>query len=246
MKNIQAIIFDLDDTLLDRKETFQRFAAALVDTYFLHLARKEEVVHQILEIDQEGYKDKKQMFAELIEVLPWLEKPDLTDLMTYYKTNYVSYSVLKEHAIETLEWCRQRYKIGVVTNGTKLIQYGKIDHLGIRSHFDCIIVSEEAGTKKPDIKISQLAAEVLGVSPQECLFIGDHPANDIGGAGNAGMDTIWLEGHHAWKNDISIQPKHTIKDLSELKGLLEQSKVHFQERDLPDRKEINDNSNHSN
>lgn len=220
MHNIKAILFDLDDTLLDRKHTFSSFAAALVDTYFRHIDKKEEIVNKILEIDQDGYKDKTQMFTELLEELPWVVKPDLTELMNYYRKNYVSYSVLKEYATETIEWCRQNFKIGVVTNGTKVIQYGKIDQLGIRSLFECIIVSEEAGMKKPNAKIFQLAAEMLGLSPQQCLFIGDHPTNDIGGAGNAGMETIWLEGHHAWKDDIRIQPRHTIKHLSELKGLI--------------------------
>ncbi|WP_461671144.1 HAD family hydrolase, partial [Mycobacterium tuberculosis] len=100
------------------------------------------------------------------------------------------------------------------------IQYGKIDQVGIRSYFDCIIVSEEAGIKKPHARIFQMAAEILGLSPHECLFIGDHPTNDIQGAGNAGMETIWIEGYHAWNEDICIQPRHTIKHLSELRGIL--------------------------
>lgn len=220
MQSIKAIIFDLDDTLVDRKHTFRSFTVALVDCYFQHIDMKDEVVKKILEIDQNGYKDKTQMFKELLEELPWLEKPELNELMNHYRTNYVSYSELKEHAIEIIEWCKQKYKLGIVTNGTNFIQYGKIDQVGIRSYFDCIIVSEEAGMKKPHARIFQMAAEMLGLSPHECLFIGDHPTNDIEGAGNAGMETIWLEGHHVWKEDIGIKPGHTIKHLSELKGLL--------------------------
>lgn len=220
MQNIKAIMFDLDDTLLDRKQTFSSFTVALVDRYFQHIDMKEEVVNKILEIDQGGYKDKVQMFKELLEELPWFEKPELSELMNAYRSTYVSFSVLKEHAIETIEWCSQKYKIGIVTNGTKFIQYGKIDQVGIRAYFDCVIVSEEAGLKKPHAKIFQMAAGKLGLSPHECLFVGDHPTNDIKGAGNAGMETIWLEGYHAWNEDIDIQPRHIIKHLSELRGIL--------------------------
>lgn len=65
-----------------------------------------------------------------------------------------------------------------------------------------------------------MAIERLGLRAEQCLYIGDHPINDIEGAAKAGMDTIWLEVNQPWKDEITIRPKHKIKHLSELVGIL--------------------------
>lgn len=81
MQNIQAVIFDLDNTILDRKSTFSNFVTSFVDTYFQHLEMKEQISNRIIELDQDGYKDKNELFTELIEELPWRIKPELTELI---------------------------------------------------------------------------------------------------------------------------------------------------------------------
>lgn len=92
--------------------------------------------------------------------------------------------------------------------------------MGIRDLFDFILVSEEAGVKKTDHRIFELAMNKLGLSPEQCLYIGDHPKNDIEGAGLAGMKTIWFEVNQPWSAEITIKPEHRIKHLRELEAIL--------------------------
>lgn len=220
MKNIQAVIFDLDNTILDRINTFNKFVRSFVNTYFQHLEVTDHIISRIIFLDQDGYKDKNELFSELLEELPWLTKPEITELLDYYMVNYVTNASLMEHAAETIKYVRQKYKIGLITNGRNVIQYGKIDQLGIRNDFDLIIVSEEAEVKKPNVKIFEMAIERFGIRPEQCLYIGDHPINDIEGAGRAGMETIWFEVNQPWREEVKIRPKHTIKHLRELVGIL--------------------------
>lgn len=220
MENIKAVIFDLDNTLLDRMSTFRDFVNSFVNTYFQHVEEIEDIVHRIIELDEDGYKDKNKLFAELLEELPWLVKPEISDLLNYYSAQYSTNALFMEYAAETIQYVRQKYKVGLITNGRNMIQYGKIDQLGIRNDFDFIIVSEEAGIKKPNIKIFQMAYEKIELKPEECVYIGDHPINDIEGAGKAGMNTIWIEVNQPWKHEVTIRPQHTIKHLRELLDIL--------------------------
>lgn len=216
MENIKAVIFDLDNTILDRARTFRNFTLSLVSLYFQHLAEKDNVVNRIIELDEDGYKDKKTLFTELLEELPWLTKPDVSELMTYYSIHYVKNALLMESAEEMMRYVHQKYKMGLITNGKTDIQYGKMDRLGIRNQFDFILVSEEAGVKKPDVKIFNMAIEKLNLSPEQCLYVGDHPINDIEGASKAGMKTIWFEVNQPWSDEVRTSPDFTIKHLSEL------------------------------
>lgn len=220
MRQLKAVIFDLDNTLLDRTKTFRHFASGWTERYFGHVADAANITERVIELDEDGYKDKRELFRELLDELPWSNRPELDDLMDDYARYYVSHACLMEHALEMVSELRSTYRIGLITNGRTAIQYGKIDRLGIRELFDFILVSEEAGVKKPHAAIFELALERLGVSADECVYIGDHPKNDIEGAGKAGMRTIWMEINQPWREDIAAQPDHRIKRLSELRGIL--------------------------
>lgn len=222
MKTYKAIIFDLDNTLLDRDITFRGFSEKLVDYYFSHHDAhvKETLIEQIRIADQDGYRNKLEMFTEFAEVLPWSEKPDVTELYEFYKKEYVQSAVLMEMALDLLVHCKGSYKLGLITNGFNEIQYGKIHRLELAPYFDTIIVSEEVNIKKPDPRIFQFALDQLRVNAEEAIYIGDHPINDIQGAGRSGMDTIWMSRNQTWVDTIEVQPIQVVRKLDELLAYL--------------------------
>ncbi|MBY0202301.1 HAD family hydrolase [Paenibacillus cucumis (ex Kampfer et al. 2016)] len=220
MDRIKAVIFDLDNTILNRTRTFEGFTQSLINTYFGHMESTEHIKQRIIELDEDGYKEKPRLFDELLEELPWAEHPPHEELMAFYGREYVRNSVLMDEAREVVQHLKGRYLIGLITNGQTQIQYGKIDQLGIREDYDHIIVSEEAGVKKPDPRIFQLALDHFGIEPEQCLYIGDHPLNDIQGAAKAGMNTIWMKVNQPWPEKVETTPLHTIQQLRELKTLL--------------------------
>ncbi|MFD7522787.1 HAD family hydrolase [Paenibacillus chitinolyticus] len=220
---IKGILFDLDNTLLDRTRTFADFSGKLMDSYFGHLdpSEREAYIRQVIEADEDGYRHKPDLFGELLEKLEWRTKPGIGDLMDYYNHHYVQSAVHMEHAVEVLERFKSRgLPLGLITNGRTDIQYGKIDKLQLRDYFGVILVSEEAGIKKPDKRIFQLALDRLGLAADEAVFVGDHPHNDIGGAGQAGIRGIWLQRNQPWDDSLKEAPLHRIVSLAELEPLL--------------------------
>lgn len=220
MQHIQAVLFDLDNTILDRSRTFRSFTKQFIDTYLGHLDSTSVIFDRIIDLDQDGYKDKSLLFDELLDELPWKVKPQKLELLDFYEAEYVKSAVLMDQAKEVLRRARSIYKTALITNGRNVIQYGKIDHLGIRQDFDHIIVSEEAGVKKPDPKIFTMAIEALRVSPEQCIYVGDHPVNDIQGAAGIGMEAIWLKGNQPWREELTAKPLFVIQQLDELLELL--------------------------
>src|SRR5690606_5575671 len=221
MNELKGIIFDLDNTLLDRTKTFGQFTTKFLQQYFSHMEETQALYDTIIDLDQDGYKDKKELFAQLIDEFPWKERPTVQDLMAFYESEYVSSAVAMAHAHEVLSSLREKkFKIALITNGRTMIQYGKIDRLSMRDQFDAILVSEEAKVKKPDSLIFRMALERLQLQPEHCIYIGDHPVNDVQAAAAIGMNTIWIKVNQPWNEQVKVKPIHTITRLDELLTIL--------------------------
>lgn len=217
---IKGLLFDLDNTLMDRDWTFREFARQLARE-LLHeqdQEKLEQIVAYMIESDADGYRPKDGFFLELIQQLPWRSKPELSELQAYYNEHYMKHARAMNYALDTLVTCRNAgYRLGVITNGLSHTQHGKIDRLELRPYFDSIIVSGDHGIKKPDQKIYELALEGLGTAGEETLIIGDHPVNDIWGAARAGIRGIWLKRKHAWPDSMTdVKPIHAVDELDEV------------------------------
>jgi putative hydrolase of the HAD superfamily len=101
------------------------------------------------------------------------------------------------HAL--LETLRERgLKLALVTNvfdPPELVR-AELERLGVVQRLDAIVLSSEAGARKPAPAIFELALDLLGgVAPEHALMVGDRLQQDIGGAAAVGMHTcqaLWF------------------------------------------------------
>jgi putative hydrolase of the HAD superfamily len=115
--------------------------------------------------------------------------------------------------LNTLEKLKDRYILGVITNGNADIKTLKIDHL-----FDFYVNAEMVNESKPGRKIFDEAVKLAGVLPEEICHIGDHPVNDVEGAVEAGMQAIWM---NALKKDWEHKEALTVPEVKNWKELEE-------------------------
>ena len=87
--------------------------------------------------------------------------------------------------IDLVRSLRGRYQLGIVANSDGSVE-DRMRSLDVRGYFDDVVDSEVVGIRKPNIAIYKLAAERLGVTPEECVFIDDKRENIVG-AEAAGM-----------------------------------------------------------
>jgi putative hydrolase of the HAD superfamily len=191
---IRAILFDLDETLLDRTQSLYDFAVAQYARFYPHFAHIPitTYIQRLVELDAHGtvWKDKvyQQLLAESrITAVRW--EALLDDYVTRFAEACTGFPDLHS----TLDALVARgYALGVVTNGRSPFQERNIAAMGIASHFDTVLVSEAEGVSKPEQEIFLRAARRLGVTAAETVFVGDNPQADIVGAQGAGMMAIWF------------------------------------------------------
>lgn len=208
------MVFDLDGTLLDRDTSLKHFISSQYKEFAEYLSHipEQQFCSRFIEIDNKGYVWKDKVYQLLIEEFQ-IEGITVDILLQHYIENFKYYCIAFPHLLPMLKELKEMsLPLGIITNGKGRFQLDNINALKISSFFDVILVSELEGLKKPDAPIFHRALERLKVAPQESLYIGDHPINDIDGANLVGMHTIW-------KKDLAyncFEADFIINDLSEI------------------------------
>lgn len=190
---LRAILFDLDNTILDRRSSLEchlrrqqgrqpdTFAAISFDKY----------VDTFMELDDNGYTARAEVFHGVERVLrlpAGAASALLQDLQAHFPDECITFP----RAREVLGALRDSgLGLGLITNGAAVWQQRKIDSLGIAKYFGVTLISEAEGVRKPDPEIFRRAVDTLGVSAEEAVMVGDNPEADVHGAKSFGMKAVW-------------------------------------------------------
>lgn len=125
---------------------------------------------------------------------------------------------LVDGTIDLLNYLKPKYKMHILSNGFKEVQYKKIENSGLKSYFEKVILSDELGVHKPHVDFFTHALEQTNASRSETIMIGDSWDADIVGAYNSNIDQVWLnpEGHEP----EGFSPTYCVKKLDEIKDIL--------------------------
>lgn len=182
--NVQAVLFDLDGTLLDTDE--------MIWAGYRHVFSKYRPDYQLQE------KELLEVLGPpLKDIFPRYFEQDVSLLVAEYRAHCATleakdYVFLFAEVKETLESLHQRgYKMGIVT--TKFVQGAKegLVDFGLDHYFDVIIGLDSVSQHKPHPEGVLLALETLGVSPENAIFVGDN-ATDIEAGNQAGVKSIGI------------------------------------------------------
>jgi putative hydrolase of the HAD superfamily len=207
MREIRAVLFDLDDTLHD--DTFAFTTAAE------EVAREVAAEHGIDALtlkdayvaEAEGFwhrltTDQVKTKLSALRTTMWgnaLTAVGLADPDLAVRTA-VSYNAYRKKyfspfpgAIDLLRDLKARgKKLGIVTNGVSETHHENIALLQIAQYFDAIFLADEVGMMKPDPLLFAHACQKLDTSPANSAMVGDRYDRDIAGAHEAGLYTIWV------------------------------------------------------
>ncbi|WP_010268619.1 HAD family hydrolase [Paenibacillus senegalensis] len=206
-KSFELILFDLDDTLLyfedyweqGTKEAFRQFpiteslnADRLFETYQEYSAYYVEKYHQ-QEISIQQFRNNR--FIRTLN--DWGVNVDEAAAHRFnelYHEVSTRFMIAAPELSPLLDMLQRSYKLGIVTNGTREVQFDKLKALGIESYFPQggVIISDDIGWEKPDPRIYEAALSFFAAQPETTLFVGDSWKNDVVGPGSLGIASIWL------------------------------------------------------
>lgn len=215
---IQAVLFDLDDTLLDRDSSIKVFVDRLVSDHAggWDADGQSALRTAFLELDERGYRPRDELFALLAAIRPGRLQLDAETFLAYWNEVFPMCAVPMPGLYAVLDGLAARnIRAGLVTNGTSILQNAKIDRLGIRKSLQVLVISEIEGIRKPDPEIYRRALDRLGADAAATLFVGDHPVVDVQGALSAGLTSVWLGRGQAWPV-ADFRPDRIIHALAEL------------------------------
>jgi len=231
---VRAVLFDLDETLID---SFQGHIGAHAEVCRIlkgFLAEKgfnveeEHILSELSRLDDEMNKrfmyDRDMWWPILVEKFaPRLVLPHsmIKMLTRSYWLAYAQAAKPYPDTEEVLLYLKGRgYILGLVSDSDRLpgMKRYRIEIQPFKHLFNLTLVAgEDTKETKPSPEPFLVAAERLGVKPEECVYVGDKPFADVEGARKAGMKTILIF-RRDWGFDA--KPDLTLKALSELKNIL--------------------------
>lgn len=227
------VFFDIDGTLLDYEsaerdgalqflhqradilkmgaEEFLKIWTNLADLYYQRYLNKEL-----------SFKGQRRARIQKLYNLVWRELSDeeadleFTHYLTYYRNSWKPFQDVKPCLLHLWE---MGLFLGVISNGDYQHQIEKLDSMGVRNFFSVVGTSGEYGYSKPDKMIFIEACFRVGISPEDCIYVGDRIETDVVGSTLAGMKGVWLN-----RNGERAQDQNVIQigSLSQLPKLLQE------------------------
>lgn len=232
MPRLEAVLFDIDDTLFPTSD-------------FARRARRN-AVRAMIEAGVEG--DEDDLLRELDEVIAEFSSNYdyhfdklLTRLgpralrhqnralvvasgvVAYHDTKFREIAPFEDVAPLLADLRASGIRLGVVTNGWAVKQAEKLVRLHLADLFDAdaIFISDQIGISKPNPKLYLRALDSLGIAPARAMYVGDHPAHDIAPPKSLGMIAVWSS-RSARRSpvDEGIAADHEVADFTQLRALL--------------------------
>jgi putative hydrolase of the HAD superfamily len=203
---IKAVLFDFDETLQDRTSAFEKYMDTFLNDFCQGISSDEiEKRKEDMRVTGKGgYVNREEWYANLIDMWKWENAPSPTVLANHYDTKFGDHNVIFPNSKSLLEQLKAKgYIVGVITNGPSILQNHKMDTSGLRPYCDIVVVSGDVGVHKPDPALFTYTADKLGLKTEECVYVGDHPINDIQGALDSGMKAIRM--NFGWFKDKDLR-----------------------------------------
>ena len=218
------IFFDIDGTLIDHVSASAAASLSLFDLY------PGEVPFTRAEFPFAWESILTKHFNRFCraEVSLWGQRrariresfgrPDMTDAEADSRYHaFIRAYQTRTRAFDDAAPCLESLKgerLGIISNGAREQQIGKLERAGLLSYFSVMVFSEDVGLGKPAAEIFLEACKRAGTEPSECIHIGDDLFADVAGSHKFGIQPIWLDRLGTETAEI---PAHRITTLRELR-----------------------------
>lgn len=240
----KILIFDLDDTLIDNRESvraaFKQMLSEADESF------SEDAFNRWYELDRQFWVDWQDGAINIPDHLRHETGKKSDQFLDWVRSQrvlmYFDNSITSERAVElnniymhslhdvvvpidgardTLEYLFDRnYEIIVATNGPQVATRQKLEKVGARRFITEVLSADLYGYMKPSIEFFEaIEGRYDDYRRGDYLIIGDSLKSDVGFGMNAGIDSCWLDATSSGIYD-AYSPTYIISNLNELKEIL--------------------------
>ena len=231
MEDIKIIIFDLDNTLID----FDACESYALEYAFnlMNVPINLELINDFSKIDRKlwntGSYNSVKVSSDKIPLKRFeilfskhnIINVDVSKVNDLFMEGFSKAIYPYEESESILEYLTNKgYVITVATNGLMKLQYPRIVNSSLGKYITQIVASEEVSYNKPNPSIFNKILEDNNFLPKQAIVIGDSLSNDIQGAINAKVKSIWFNSKMEKTISDEILPDYIISTLLELRDIL--------------------------
>lgn len=218
IETIDTLIFDLDNTLIDRNAAMRQTIKDWLTEQDYKGTPLQTALTDCMQRDNWGYSNRLDFTTWLLHTYGNMHSRDTTprQLQQLLHINN-SRNVQPALQVQTLlQGLRNRYLLVLATNGGGSTQRAKLKQAQLESFFQpqAIFVSGEMDFEKPDPQYFKKIIHDLQLDIERTMVIGDNLHNDIQAANACGLYTCWVS--HGREGEAGIQPNMVISNITEI------------------------------
>ncbi len=192
---IKAIIFDLDNTLLDfvkMKQFSVKAAITAMNEAGLEVDEKK-AYEDIFDLYMERGWENQQVFDDYLNqtVGEVSNKILAAGIVSYRRAREATLLVYPNVNKTLIQLIKMGINLAVVSDAPSREAWMRLYYLNLHHVFDPVLTFDDTGVRKPSPKPFQMALDYLKIEPNEAIMIGDWPERDVVGAKEIGMKTIF-------------------------------------------------------
>jgi HAD superfamily hydrolase (TIGR02253 family) len=216
---IKAVLFDLDNTLIDFWKMKKVSCSAAIDAMIgagLNVDHDKAFKILFKLYDKHGLEEKKIFQKVLKQLTGNIDYKVLANGIVAYRrvrTGFLEPYPNVDYILMKLK--AKGIKLGIITDAPRLKAWIRLASIKLSNYFDIVVTFEDTGQLKPSKKPFEIALNKFNLDPEECLMIGDWPERDIKGAKSIGMKTCF-----ARYGNPQIKKSHADYEISNFKDIL--------------------------
>ncbi|MBI2549184.1 TIGR02253 family HAD-type hydrolase [Candidatus Woesearchaeota archaeon] len=221
---IKAILFDLDNTLIDfmkmKHIAISEAIDAMIDAGLT--IPKEDALEILYQLYHQTHFENPQIFQRFLKkVTGEIDYKKLAYAIVAYRQARTGFLHPYPGTKKTLIALKSKgLQLAIVSDAPKLKAWLRLVAMRIDDFFDVVVALEDTGRTKPSILPFKAALTKLKVKPEECLMVGDRPSRDMAGARKLGIKTCFAQ-YGSDKQVRNIKTDHAIASIDELITIVE-------------------------
>jgi len=216
---INAIVFDLDNTLIDFMRMKKLSCEAAMDAMIsagLKIDKKKGMKILFQLYHEHGLEYQKIFQVFLKRVLGRIDYGIMASGIVAYRRVKEGLLYPYPNVVSTLNELKKKYKLAILSDAPRMQAWIRLVAMNIQDKFDIVVTFDDTKTRKPNRKPFLCVLKKLGLNPEECLMVGDSLKKDIAPAKKLGFRTAFAKYGLNTTEKAKVRPDYVMNNIKDL------------------------------